>query len=928
MLMFKSDCMMKGLIKPHVLFLLLFVAWQNPTLFAQAPAKPTPVETVQPVGSLPDRDLFINNPEIRNGQISPDGKMISFFKSYKGVTNIWIKKTDEPIARAHPVTSSEEALDNAYWTADSRFILFAHHLSNNPNSNIYAVDLLDSSGGDIPIVRNLTPMDSAGAMIIGVSKKNPDIVWIGLNRRDPRAYDLYKLEISTGAMTIIRKNSEHLEKWYFDWEENLRLATRINNKEGSTEVMRLNKDGSATKIYDCSALEKCRPLCFDSISQNFFMVTNKGDNQDLQKLVSMNVETLRITDVEQDPRGKVDFGEIQFGSSSHEILFTSYIDVKPRKYWKDTSYQADHALLQKKIPGREIDFMNSSDDENRWLVMAWSDDKLAQVYLFDRSNKQLTLQYTPENSLKPYEAVFSKMQPAVYQSSDEMNIPGYLSLPKGLPAKNLPLIVMPHAGPWDRDYWGFNRIVQWLTSRGYAVLQMNYRGSAGYGKKFMNAGNKQWGLLMQDDITWGVNDLIGKGIADPKRIGIIGTDYGGYAVLAGLTFTSDIYAAGVDINGPANLLSLSRSLPAEWNISQKAFAERVGDSSTVAGKNFLRKRSPLNADTLIKTPLMIVQAQDAPFTQKPDNDRIVVTLRDSSRSVEYISVGGESFPSDAMTDNLAAFAKMEQFLGKNLHGRYQESMKPAVAARLREITVDPAGVTLGVGMTVIAIQELPTPASDLSAGNYSYSLLVEVPGRKVPLAMLRSISTDSTDWIVTDRILGQSGDQSDEARYQRGNLQLISRKTLQKSTVTDYHFGPREVTTTTGDKTTTELVDGAYLHDGAGIDLIIARMPLKEGYVTGFYLVGEDGKPKLYQLRVTGRDTVNSEPCLKVELVNAENTAISTRMWISTKQKMAYRTIVPLASFAGAKMTIELRQQPTLPKFLLFLWMITPGHGL
>jgi len=919
---------MKELIKAQFLFLLLLVASQNPGLFAQVPPKPLVVETVQPSGSLPDRDLFINNPEIRNGQISPDGKMISFLKSYKGVTNIWIRKTDEPISKAHPVTSSEEALDNAYWTSDSRFILFAHHLSGNPNSNIYAVDLLDSSAGDIPIVRNLTPLDSAGATVIGLSKKNPDIVWIGLNQRDPRAYDLYKLEISTGAMSVVRKNNEHWDKLYFDWEEIPRLATRINSKDGSTEILRLNKDGSSTKIYDCSALEMCKPIYFDSLNQNFFMTSNKGENQDLVKLVSMNPETLRITDLEQDPRGKVDFGGLGIGISSHAILFTSYTEDRPRKYWKDTSYEADYLLIQKKIPGREIDFMSSSDDESRWLVNSWSDDKLPQVYLFDRNSKQLTLQYVPDNSLKPYEASFSKMQPVIYQSSDEMNITGYLSLPKGLPAKNLPLIVMPHAGPWERDYWGFNRIVQWLTSRGYAVLQMNYRGSAGYGKKFMNASNKQWGQLMQDDITWGVNDLIGKGIADRKRVGIIGTHYGGYSVLAGLTFTSDIYAVGIDINGPANLLSLIHSLQEEWNTPYAAFAERVGDTTTTAGKNLLKKRSPLNAVNSIRTPLMIVQAQDDPFTQKPENDRIVVNLRDSSRSVEYISIAGDAFPSDNTLDNLAAFAKMEQFLGKNLHGRYQESMKPSVAARLKDINIDPATVTLGVGMTVISMQELPKFSSDFSTGNYSYNLLVEVPGRKVPLAMVRSISTDSTDWIVTDRILGQSGDQSDEAHYQRGNLQLINRKTLQKSTVTEYSFGAREVTTTTGDKATTTLIDGAYLHDGAGIDLIIARMSLKEGFMAGFYLVGDDGKPKLYQLRVTGRDTVNSEPCFKVELVNAENTAISTKMWISTKQKMSYRTIVPLASFAGAKMTIELRQQPTLPKFLLFLWMITPGHGL
>jgi dipeptidyl aminopeptidase/acylaminoacyl peptidase len=907
--------------------LLLMMLFRSSFVFGQVQQKPSLTETSHAV-PLIDRELFFDNPEISNGQLSPDGHLIAFLKAYKGVMNIWVKKTDEPTSKARPVTSSEEPLGNYFWTADSKYILFAHNIWNNENYNIYTIDPQDSTDAGITTVRNLTPMDTSSAVIYAASTKNPDLLWIGMNKRDPRWYDLYTLQISTGAVNLVRKNSDKVSEIIFDWDEQPRLAIRHLATDSSTEILRLNKDGSSTKVYDCSVLEKCRPLKFTNDNQHFYLETNKGENQNLVKLLLVNPETMKSQDLEQDPLNKVDLENTLFSHQTHQLLSTTYVDDRTRIYWKDTSFQADYFFLQKKFPGRNVDFSNASADDQQWLITISSDDKLSQVYLFHRGTKQLVLQYTPQNGLRQYENYFSRTQPFTYQSSDELSIPAYLSLPKGQPAKNLPLIVYPHPGPWSRDERGFNNLVQWLNNRGYAVLQMNYRGSDGFGKKFLNAGNKQWGLLMQDDITWGVNDLIGKGIADPKRIGIIGNNYGGYAVLAGLTFTSDIYAAAVDINGPANLISFSNAIPPGWTGTRKIFKERVGDSSTTTGKNLLRKQSPLNTDSVIRTPLMIVHGMNDPFVKKTENDQIVVALRDSGRKIEYISLPGEGYPFVNPLNGAAVFARVEAFLGKYLHGRFQESMRSDLAKRAKEITVDVETVTLGVAIPVSPVEEFAAPSIDLAAGNYTYSLLVELPGRKVPLAMIRSITGDSLSWIVTDRILGQAGDQADEATYQKGSLRLISRKTLQKSTVTEYSFLGKEVTTSTGDKTTSETVDGAYLHDGAGIDLLIARMPLREGYITGFYLVGDDGKAKLYQLRVTGRDTINNESCLKVELTNAENTAISTKLWINMAHKMAYRMIVPLASFAGAKMTIELRQQPGLPKFLLFLWSITPAHGM
>lgn len=904
------------------------------SLLAWAQDKPVPATvsaTAPSAAPLIDRELFFNYPDIRNAKLSPDGKMIAFLKRSKGVLNIWVKNIDEPISKARLLTTSEEPLTEFFWTSDSKFILFAHNIWENENFNVYAVDPsepVDSVSG-IPNVRNITPMDTVSTVIYRMSKRNPDIAWVGVNSRDKHWFDLYTLEISSGTLKLNRRNRDSISRWIFDWDENPRIGVRYRSLDSTTEILRLNKDGSASKIFDCSVLEEAEPLCFSSDNKWIYLRTNKGEDQELVKVIMLDPVTMKKVDVEQDPLDKVDLDQFVVSEQAHEPIFSSYTDNRRRIYWKDSSFASDYHFLQKKYPGREISFFSFSANDSLLLFSSSADDKLTQVYLFDRNEKRVTQQFTIQNGLKPYESHFSKMESIIYQSSDGTSISGYLTLPKGLGAKNLPVIILPHGGPWERDKWGFNHMVQWLANRGYAVLQMNYRGSAGFGKKFLDAGNKQWGTLIQDDITWGVNELIGKGIADPKRIAILGGNFGGYAVLAGLTFTSDVYAVGVDINGPSNLVSTYNAIPAPWSGTKKVFQDRVGDTSSSAARNLLLRKSPVISAASIRSPLLVVYGTNDPLVTKIENDQIVATLRDSSRKVEYLTIPGDAYPFTGLANEMAVFAKVESFLGKTLRGRAQESMRPETANRLKEIQVDVAGVTVGVAMPVSAMQKFPPPSADLAAGNYNYTILVEVPGRRVPLAMNRLIMSDSANnWVVTDRISGQMGDQSDEATYEKGNLHLETRRTLQRGKMAEYSFNGTEITTTLPDKTSSISVEGAYLHDGAGMDMLIARLPLREGYESGFYLIGDDGKAKLYQIKVTGREIINNEPCLMVELTNADNSGISTKMWINMSHKMAYKTIVPLAALPGAKMTISLNQQPSLPKFLLFLWVITPGHGM
>lgn len=911
------------------LFFLLLM--QISPWISRARAQNKPAEAITAV-PLIDRELFFNYPEIRNGKLSPDGKMIAFLKASKGIMNIWVKNVNEPISKSRVLTTSDYPLSDFSWTADSKLILFAHSIWENENFNVYAVDpneSVDSLSDGTPTVRNLTPLDSVSTVLYQVSRKNPDIAWVGVNNRDKKWYDLYSLEISSGSLKLIRRNKDSITRWMFDWTENPQVGIRYRSNDSTAEFLRLNKDGSSTKIFESSVFDITGPLNFSSDNQWLYIKSNKGQNQDLVKLIMLNISSMKMVDVEEDPLHKVDLEACFFSSATHEPIFTTYTDDRIRTYFKDSSLESDFQFLQKKYPGRQIRFLDFSDNDSLILFSTEADDRLPQVYLLDRNQKQASLQYIPQAGLRPYESHFSKMQPIVYQSSDGSNISGYLTLPRGFASRNLPVVVVPHSGPWSRDYWGFNNVVQWLANRGYAVLQTNYRGSAGFGKKFLNAGNRQWGTLMQDDITWGVNELIGRGIADPKRVGILGANFGGYAVLAGLTFTADVYAAGVDINGPSNLLLTFSSLPPSWSGTRKIFQTRVGDTSNTSARNLLVKQSPMLADTSIRTPLMIVYGTNDPMVTKNENDHIVVTMRDSNRKVEYLILPGDSYPFTNITNEMATVARIENFFGKYLRGRSQESMKPETARRLKEIQQDIANTTVGVALPVTAMASFPTPTTDLATGNYNYTILVEVPGRRVPLAMSRLIMSDSANnWVVTDQITGQTGDQADEATYQKGTLKPEIRRTQQRGKIAEYSFNGTEITSTLPDKTVSASVDGAYLHDGAGMDLLIARLPLKEGYRSGFYLIGDDGKAKLYQIKVIGKDTINNEPCLIVELTNADNTGISTKLWINMDHKMAYRMIVPLAAIPGSRMTIVLNQQPSLPKFLLFLWVITPGHGM
>jgi len=640
--------------------------------------------TQAPQTPIIERELFFDNPEITAGQISPDAQWMTFIKTHNGVLNIWIKELHAPFESARPITAdTTRPIRSYFWSYNSKHVLFVQDKGGNEDFHVYAVAPFSEAGDEgVPPARNLTPFDHTRAIIYKISRKDPNKMWIGLNDRDPAWHDLYALDIEGGQLTLLRKNEDRITGWVFDWNEKLRFATRTRD-DGFNEILRF-KAGKFEKVYDTDPLESAGILSFSADNRQVYLSTNKGRN--FTELILFEPISLQETPVEKDPEGKVDFGGAGFNERTRKMEYTVYVDQKPRIYFHDKNRETEYFYLKSKFPGMEINIGSMDKQHKIMLVSIYSDTDPGATYLFERKSKKITFQYRPRPNLNP--DWLSKVQPISYRSSDGLEIPAFLTLPKGVEHQNLPSIMLPHGGPWARDYWGYDPYAQFLANRGYAVLQMNFRGSTGYGKAFLDAGNREWGEKMQDDITWGLKHLVNQGIADPARVAIMGASYGGYATLAGVVYTPDTYKAAVAIVAPSNLNTLLASIPPYWEQIRSFFYLRMGNPETQEGKAQLERQSPLNHVEKIKTPLLIVQGANDPRVKKSEADQIVAAMRAGKIPVEYICAPDEGHGFARPENNMAFLAATEKFLSKHLGGRYQEAMSPTVARCLYEITVD------------------------------------------------------------------------------------------------------------------------------------------------------------------------------------------------------------------------------------------------
>lgn len=854
---------------------------------------------------LIDRDLFFGNPEVSGGQLSPDGNFISFMKEYNGIMNIWVKAFDEPFDKARPLTNSTRPLYGYFWTRDGKYILYVKDKDGDENINIFAVDPKAAPTADgVPESRNLTPLKDVTAQISMVSKKDPDVLYVGLNDRDAAWHDLYKLNISTGERQLLYQNNDRITGFDFDWDERLRVISKTDEK-GNTTMFRVDEGNTLTPIYDFNVRESAYIAGWNEDNSRCYLVTNKGE-LDKTSLFLMDPQTMITELIESDPNGKVDFGGLMLHDITRKVISTSYTLDKTVYYWKDKFWEEIYTYLQSKFPGREVYFQSSTNDYSKLLIAVSGDKYAAEVHFFDVASKKLIHQYTPRPALKKVEEHLAPMVPVSYPSSDGLMIPAYLTLPVGTNGKNLPVIILVHGGPkGPRDYWGYNAEVQFLANRGYAVLQPNFRASGGFGKQFLNAGDMQWGKLMQDDITWGVKYLINQGIANKDKIAIMGGSYGGYATLAGLAFTPELYAAGVDIVGPSNIFTLLESVPAYWEAGRAFLYGMVGDPNTEEGKKAIHDASPLFSADKINRPLLIIQGANDPRVKQAEADQIVIALRDKGKKVDYLLAPDEGHGFAKPLNRKAMYAEVEKFLSEVIGGRYQTDMEDAVRKTLESLRVDVNTVKYEPKKEISSATSLPAVKDPFKAGTMEYDVMFEVQGQKIPMQMKRTIEQRDGKWVVNDESTGAMGQSKDEMVY-TADAMPVNRMMEQMGQKIEMSYGEDKAGIAMAGMNMEIPFTAAYLSDGPGLDHIIARWPLKEGYS----LVTEVPdlstiKAKQVQFSVTGQEKVQEKNCWKVEMTSTDNPKDITTFWIDPLSASALRMVSVMPAMGNAVMTIE-----------------------
>ncbi len=606
----------------------------------------TPTAPAAPL--LPLRDFF-RNAEQAGHQISPDGRFLSYTASYERRMNVFVR----PLAggEAKRVTSETARDISGYFWKGNR-IVYVKDFGGDENFHVVVADLDGSA------LKDLTPGENVRAEIVDDLEDDDDHMILSHNRRDPEVFDVYRVDLRTGAETLIAQNPGNITSWGTDHDGKLRVAGSTDGVD-STMLYRATEDDAFAPILTTHFKESVAPLFFTFDNKQLYVASNRG--RDKTALFVFDPATAREGELLVESP-EVDVEGLTYSRKRRVLTTARWVTAKTQRKFLDAQTEAMFRDVEAQLPGYEIEFTSADKAEDKFIVATFSDRTRGKRYLYDRLTKELTFLADVTPWLR--EDDLAQMTPVQYIARDGLTIHGYLTLPKGVVAKNLPVVINPHGGPWARDVWGFNPEVQFLANRGYAVLQMNFRGSVGYGRKFWEASFHQWGLTMQDDITDGVQWLVGQGIADPKRVAIYGGSYGGYATLAGLAYTPDLYAAGVDYVGVSNLLTFLKSIPPYWKPFLDMFSEMVGDMTR--DEAMLRAASPVFHADRITAPLLIAQGAKDPRVNKNESDQMVDAMRKRGVEVEYIVKDNEGHGFHNEENRFEFYEAMERFLGKHL----------------------------------------------------------------------------------------------------------------------------------------------------------------------------------------------------------------------------------------------------------------------
>jgi len=625
------------------------------------------------------RSVLFGNPDRASVQLSPDGVWLSWLAPHDGVLNVWIAPRDD-VDAARPITQDTGRGIRFYvWAYTNRHVLYIQDTNGDENWRLYSVDVTTGA------IRDLTPFEGVQVQLKHASHRHPDEVIIGLNHRDPQWHDLYRLDLLTGELTLWEENNAYMD-YQLDDDHNLRLAYQMTPDGGIDILRRTGEAWEAWTSIPAADMLTTNPVGFDKAGGVLFLKDSRGRNTSAVVAVDMASDAVGL--LAED--AQADAQDVVVHPTEKHVQAVSF--VYERKRWQvlDPALAADLAHLRTVADG-DIEIASRTLDDRFWIVVYVVDDGPARYYLYDRQGQAVRFLFTNRQALEGLPLV--PMRPVVIRSRDGLPLVAYYSLPAGsdsdgdgIPDAPLPMVFMPHGGPWGRDVWGFNAWHQWMANRGYAVLCVNFRASTGLGKSFTNAGDLEWGGKVMEDQIDAVQWAIDKGIAAADKVAVMGGSFGGYSTLAGLTFYPDTFACGVDIVGPSNLITLLESLPPYWKPTLELFTTRVGDHRTEEGRALLTRHSPLTYVDRIRRPLLIGQGANDPRVKQAESDQIVAAMQEKQIPVTYVLYPDEGHGFARPQNWLSFNAIAEAFLAEFLGGRFQPIGEDFAGSSLQVLT--------------------------------------------------------------------------------------------------------------------------------------------------------------------------------------------------------------------------------------------------
>ncbi len=588
------------------------------------------------------REILFGNPDKTSPQISPDGTMMAYLAPVNNVLNVWVGKVGSDDYQ--PVTKDEDRGVRFYfWAQDNKHIMYIQDVGGNENWRLYATNLESRE------TRDLTPFEDVQVQIIDRDKHFPNELLLGMNKEDKRVHDVYHLDLTSGELTLTTKNPGNIMGWVTDAHFKVRGAVASLPDGGTELLVRDDENADWRKLVSWSADDSLTsaPLGFTLDGQSMYLQDSRNTNAG--RLVKLDIATGDVSVIAEDPQ--YDVGAVMVHPDTREIQAVAF--NKDR----NECHQGDFFIIDR------------DNADATWIVAFTVDDGPVPFYAYDRKAQKATFLFDNQPDLNKY--TLAEMEPISFTARDGLTIHGYLTLPPGENKKNLPVVLNVHGGPWGRDVWGYRPDAQWFANRGYACLQVNFRGSTGYGKEFVNAGDREWGRNMHYDLVDAVQWVVDRGTADPKKVAIFGGSYGGYAALVGATFTPDLFCCAVDIVGPSNLNTLIRTIPPYWSTFLATFHRRVGNPDTE--EEFLNSRSPLFKVDHIKIPILIGQGANDPRVKQAESEQIVEAMKSKGIDYEYMLFPDEGHGFAKPENRLKFFAAAEKFLAKHLGGRYEEA---------------------------------------------------------------------------------------------------------------------------------------------------------------------------------------------------------------------------------------------------------------